>query len=235
MRSVRLPSASRSSAVTDPDAAFCRSPVSSVSYRKRTPAVRARSSSTRSTSYCGVISTKGKRVRSRVRSSESSPKKRREVSVVPVLISSSARPRLSSSSSVRACTAKARVMLLVLCGRRSTSVTETPWAARSPASSRPVGPAPTTRTPTVSGAVLGVVVMSASWARSSAACCLLPAACRLVLVVCCRLSTVLRCHPCAITRHHTSSRANACWSTLVGNGRPGTAGMSTLVGLHLLA
>jgi hypothetical protein len=65
---------------------------------------------------------------------------------VASLSSSSARPRASSCSRVRAWTPKARVMLLVSCCRRSRTVTESPAAARSPASSKPVGPAPTTMT-----------------------------------------------------------------------------------------
>lgn len=64
---------------------------------------------------------------------------------VPVEISSSARPRASSTSSVLAWTAKA-CDRLDSSARRSRTVTGTPAAARSPASSKPVGPAPTTST-----------------------------------------------------------------------------------------
>src|SRR5215831_11170026 len=58
---------------------------------------------------------------------------------------SSASPRASRSSSVRACTANARVMF-GCSARRSSSRQRTPAVASSQASMRPVGPAPTTMT-----------------------------------------------------------------------------------------
>ena len=58
---------------------------------------------------------------------------------------SSARPLASRCSSVRAWTPNARVRLDSV-SRRSSTVTSTPACARSPASSRPVGPAPTMAT-----------------------------------------------------------------------------------------
>ena len=63
----------------------------------------------------------------------------------PRATTSSARPRASSSSSVRACTANALVMLGAV-ARRSSTRQRTPASASSQASVRPVGPAPMMRT-----------------------------------------------------------------------------------------
>ena len=60
-------------------------------------------------------------------------------------MSRSARPRASSSSSVRACTANARVRF-GSSARRSNTAQLTPASASSPANARPVGPAPTIAT-----------------------------------------------------------------------------------------
>jgi hypothetical protein len=69
--------------------------------------------------------------------------------VVPVLRSSSASPRVSKTSIVLACTPKAR-----LSGDGascfSSTTTERPASASSPATMQPAGPAPTTSTSTVS-------------------------------------------------------------------------------------
>src|SRR5215203_5818869 len=87
----------------------------------------------------------GNRVGSRERSTSSWPNTRSAPTRTPVATRSSARPRASSSSSVRACTANARVRL-DSSARRSSTVQPTPALARSPASIKPVGPAPTTTT-----------------------------------------------------------------------------------------
>ena len=60
---------------------------------------------------------------------------------------SSASPRASRTSSVRAMVAKARLDGLIV-GQRSRTVTDRPARARSPAAVSPVGPAPTTSTST---------------------------------------------------------------------------------------
>jgi hypothetical protein len=125
--------------------ASCRRPVTSTPVRSSAPRDVARAASTRSVSYCGVMSTYGNRLGRRDRSNSTKPKRRSVAARCPVAISSSATPRASRSSSVRAWTANARVSSDCSV-RRSTMVTATPAAARSPASSRPVGPAPTIRT-----------------------------------------------------------------------------------------
>jgi hypothetical protein len=83
-------------------------PVTSVPTANRAPSDLARLSSSRSVSYCGVISTNGKRLGSRDRSTLTLPSRPSRSSRCPVRISSSASPRASSSSSVLACTANAR-------------------------------------------------------------------------------------------------------------------------------
>ena len=77
--------------------------------------------------------------------------------------SSSARPRASRCSSVRAWTPNARVRLDSV-SRRSSTVTSTPACARSPASRRPVGPAPTMATEVVESCMV-IHPRSKFWGR----------------------------------------------------------------------
>ncbi|AQA20633.1 pentachlorophenol monooxygenase domain protein [Rhodococcus sp. MTM3W5.2] len=86
---------------------------------------------------------------SRARSSVASANRCTSAMVVPSSRRSSARLRLSSTSSVRAIVAKARLDGLI-CGQRSRTATSRPARDRSPAIVRPVGPPPTTTTSTCS-------------------------------------------------------------------------------------
>ncbi len=128
-----------------PSASWTR-PLTCRSCRKTTPASSARRRSSRSTSYWGAISTYRNRDGRPARSMVSRWKSRRLVTGCPRVSSSSASPRASRTSRLRACTANARVRLLSPAGRLSSTMTHAPPVARSPASSRPVGPAPTITT-----------------------------------------------------------------------------------------
>src|SRR5690625_4001200 len=141
------PSARRTRRSTPPPS--CSAPTTSAPRTSRAPFCTARCSSRRSTWYCGVTSRYGNRLGRVERSSRTRANNRSRCTWAPVPASAPARPRVSSISIVRACTPKARVRFESSV-RRSSTVVCTPSAARSPASSKPVGPAPTIATSVLS-------------------------------------------------------------------------------------
>ena len=125
--------------------ASCCSATTSAPRMMWTPSSLARASSTCSVPLCGTMRIIGNRVSSSRRFRLAPGAGWMSCTGTPRATRSSASPRASSSSRVRACTAKA----LVVFGsavRWSSSWQPTPASASSHASMRPVGPAPTTIT-----------------------------------------------------------------------------------------